>query len=58
MNDELQAAIKESRLLRRETNQAFSSFWGSIFREGNETSRFGYQVEDFACCTRPECRTL
>ncbi len=49
MNDELQAAIKESRLLRRETNHAFNSFWGSIFREGNETSRFGHQVEDFAC---------
>ena len=49
MNDELQAAIKESRQLRRETNEAFNSFWGSIFREGNETSRFGHQVEDFAC---------
>ena len=23
--------------------------WGPLFREGNETSRFGHQVKDFAC---------
>ncbi|HEX7878614.1 MAG TPA: HAD-IG family 5'-nucleotidase [Candidatus Eisenbacteria bacterium] len=49
MQSELSSAIKESRQLRKENNEAFNSFWGSIFREGNETSRFGHQVEDFAC---------
>jgi len=46
---ELKVAVMESRALRREADQVFNSNWGSIFREGNETSRFGHQVEDFAC---------
>lgn len=49
MQDELTAAIGESRSLRRECDRAFNSHWGSLFREGNETTRFGHQVEDFAC---------
>lgn len=46
---ELQTAVRESRLLRRQVNDIFNSNWGPLFREGNETSRFGDQVEDFAC---------
>jgi 5'-nucleotidase len=49
LGDELQNAVLESRTLRAEADQAFNSHWGSIFREGNEASRFGHQVEDFAC---------
>jgi hypothetical protein len=46
---EMQSAIQESRALRKNVNNIFNSNWGSLFREGNETSRFGDQVEDFAC---------
>jgi hypothetical protein len=49
LDDELGQAVLESRQLRKEADQAFNSSWGSIFREGNETTRFGHQVEDFAC---------
>ncbi|WP_373049248.1 HAD-IG family 5'-nucleotidase [Vulgatibacter sp.] len=27
----------------------FNRYWGLIFKEGNENSRFGEQVEDYAC---------
>ncbi len=49
LDEELNAAVRDSRELRKEADHAFNSNWGSIFREGNETSRFGHQVEDFAC---------
>ncbi len=35
--------------LRVKIDQAYNPFWGSIFREGNESSRFGHQLKDFAC---------
>jgi 5'-nucleotidase len=49
MEQEMAEAVREARTLRRQTDQAYNSNWGSIFREGNETSRFAHQVEDFAC---------
>ncbi len=27
----------------------FNKYWGLIFKEGNENSRFGEQIEDYAC---------
>ncbi len=30
-------------------NKSYNPFWGPLFREGQETSRFGHQVKDFAC---------
>jgi len=30
-------------------DRAYNSRWGSLFREGNESSRFGHQLKDFAC---------
>ena len=30
-------------------NKTYNRYWGPIFREGQETSRFGHQVKDFAC---------
>jgi chromosome segregation ATPase len=30
-------------------NDSYNSQWGPIFREGQEMSRFGHQVKDFAC---------
>ena len=35
--------------LRQKIDRAYNPFWGSIFREGNESSRFGHQLKDFAC---------
>ena len=28
---------------------AFNPYWGAVFRESAENSRFGEQVEDYAC---------
>jgi HAD superfamily 5'-nucleotidase-like hydrolase len=30
-------------------NRAYNKYWGTLFREGNEMSRFSHQVKDFAC---------
>jgi len=32
-----------------ECNEAYHPRWGPLFREGNDISRFGHQVKDFAC---------
>jgi HAD superfamily 5'-nucleotidase-like hydrolase len=51
--DELRAEMKShseemSRLVKG-LDRLFNSHWGAIFREGTENSRFGEQVEDYAC---------
>ena len=33
----------------RVIDRAFNPYWGAIFREAAENSRFGQQVEDYAC---------
>ena len=35
--------------LRVKIDRAYNAQWGSLFREGNESSRFGHQLKDFAC---------
>lgn len=35
--------------LEHELAKAFNPYWGLIFREGNENTLFGAQVEDYAC---------
>ena len=35
--------------LRLKIDRAYNPRWGSLFREGNESSRFGHQLKDFAC---------
>jgi HAD superfamily 5'-nucleotidase-like hydrolase len=51
--DELRANLKSSseemERLEREVDRAFNPYWGAIFREGTENSRFGEQVADYAC---------
>ncbi len=37
------------RSLRRRVDGEYNPFWGSIFREGSEASRFSDQLKDFAC---------
>ena len=32
-----------------ETDDAFNPYWGPLFREGYEVSKFGEQVEAYAC---------
>lgn len=43
---ELQSEINAIRL---KIDRAYNPRWGSLFREGNESSRFGHQLKDFAC---------
>jgi HAD superfamily 5'-nucleotidase-like hydrolase len=51
--DRLRAAYRstteELEALERETDQRFNPYWGPLFKQGAENSRFGEQVEDYAC---------
>jgi HAD superfamily 5'-nucleotidase-like hydrolase len=51
--DQLRAAVKqhseEQEQLETLLDRQFNPYWGAIFREGTENSRFGEQVEDYAC---------
>jgi HAD superfamily 5'-nucleotidase-like hydrolase len=51
--DELRAGLKgaaeELGQLEAQVDRAFNPYWGAIFREGRENSRFGEQVVDYAC---------
>jgi predicted nuclease with TOPRIM domain len=40
------ARIRE---LERGVELGFNRYWGLTFKEGNENSRFGEQIEDYAC---------
>ena len=35
--------------MERDIEHTFNPFWGPLFKEGSENSRFGEQVEDYAC---------
>jgi 5'-nucleotidase len=35
--------------LERQVELGFNRYWGLTFKEGNENSRFGEQIEDYAC---------
>jgi 5'-nucleotidase len=41
--------LEEIEGLRARLDHAYNPHWGSLFREGNESSRFGHQLKDFAC---------
>jgi HAD superfamily 5'-nucleotidase-like hydrolase len=45
----MKSATEELERIDREVDRAFNPYWGAIFREGVENSRFGEQVEDYAC---------
>ncbi|HEU4384405.1 MAG TPA: HAD-IG family 5'-nucleotidase [Anaeromyxobacteraceae bacterium] len=51
--EKLRRALKDlnARLeaLRRQLEEGYNRYWGLTFKEGNENSRFGEQVEDYAC---------
>ncbi len=46
---DLRAAISRREHLSQEVDAGYNPFWGSVFKEGTEASRFGEQVEDYAC---------
>jgi 5'-nucleotidase len=51
--DLVRRALKEASgiadTLERDVEEGFNPYWGLLFKEGNENSRFGYQVEQYAC---------
>lgn len=51
--DTLRRAMREaselSKTLEADIESGFNPFWGLHFKEGNENSRFGEQVEQYAC---------
>jgi len=51
--DRLRKAMREcteiARLLEADIEKGFNPFWGLHFKEGNENSRFGEQIEQYAC---------
>ncbi len=46
---ELRASVAEHTHLEVELDAAFNRHWGPMFREGREISKFGEQVEAYAC---------
>jgi 5'-nucleotidase len=45
----LKEAIDIGYTLERDIEQGFNPHWGLLFKEGSENSRFGEQVEQYAC---------
>jgi 5'-nucleotidase len=45
----LKAAISIAETLERDVEAGFNPYWGLLFKEGHENSRFGAQVEQYAC---------
>jgi 5'-nucleotidase len=46
---ELRETAAQHRSAEAETDDAFNPYWGPLFREGYEVSKFGEQVEAYAC---------
>jgi 5'-nucleotidase len=49
LRGELRAATAQHRTVETEIDYAFNPHWGPLFREGYEVSKFGEQVEAYAC---------
>jgi 5'-nucleotidase len=49
MRAELRSSMEEHRRLEDTLDAAFNPHWGPMFREGHEISKFGEQVEAYAC---------
>src|SRR4029079_16604587 len=49
LRGELRRTTAEHRALEQEADLQFNPHWGPIFREGYEISKFGEQVEAYAC---------
>ncbi len=46
---ELRETAAQHRLVESQIDDGFNPYWGPIFREGYEVSKFGEQVEAYAC---------
>jgi 5'-nucleotidase len=49
LRQDLRATTAQHRTLESEIDYAFNPYWGPLFREGYEVSKFGEQVEAYAC---------
>lgn len=49
LRDDLAGCLEDVYALERDIEHTFNPFWGPLFKEGSENSRFGEQVEDYAC---------
>ncbi len=49
LRGELRGSMEEHRRLEDTLDAAFNPHWGPMFREGHEISKFGEQVEAYAC---------
>jgi hypothetical protein len=49
LRHELRETAAQHRSAEAETDDAFNPYWGPLFREGYEVSKFGEQVEAYAC---------
>ena len=45
----LKEATEIADTLENDVEEGFNPYWGLLFKEGNENSRFGEQVEQYAC---------
>ncbi|MCA9550391.1 MAG: hypothetical protein KC933_10175 [Myxococcales bacterium] len=45
----LRAVVQRRDFLSQQVDRAYNPYWGSTFKEGSDLSRFGEQVEDYAC---------
>lgn len=46
---DLRAVINRRAALAAEIDAGYNPYWGSVFKEAGENSRFGHQVEQYAC---------
>jgi 5'-nucleotidase len=49
LRNELRGVLAQHHALEGEIDHAFNPYWGPLFREGYEVSKFGEQVEAYAC---------
>ncbi len=49
VRQQLRETLAEYDKLDDRLDQSYNPRWGALFKEGNENSRFGEQVEDYAC---------
>jgi 5'-nucleotidase len=45
----LKATLSEGATVEQSFERGANAYWGLVFKEGHENSRFGEQVEDYAC---------
>ena len=49
LQQEIAAALSRRAVLQKRLKVGFNPYWESLFKEGRSASRFGRQVQEFAC---------